>query len=807
MDNETPRYATWIPEAGGYVANGNVVSKSPMYDEAGKLKLDVDTSVFGNTQPLKTQPQVANQAQTNVGVTTANIQGSGTDANAAVTNIGNMASLADNKQNGLDSVLSSPAMRSPSAGEPILTVEQQDLKEIQDAKARNDLQGMINGYTKLGRDTGVDYSATISDLTKQRQQKIQTTDDQYLQSINDLWNQVSTAKSQGDITGDYTKYNQALAEYTQLLSDQEKWRNDVGYAQSMADMYRAEEEAIELDYVPTYLQGISDISNQIIQMYPAILNFEYNPNTDTSLYMAQGYAQSRVKETMNATGMYYSTMTQSAIAKAVAELVPVYEKMAREEMIENFKLLQTTANFLLDLEQTQFNLWKSQIELKWEANQEKRKQIAQAIENANARGYFTNEEAALLGVAPGTESPDARNRAQAKQDQIEAEERTLIQEKALAKYKEGLEEDKLREQERLQEKYYQYQLDHTATNIGSVNNHLTVAQNADGSIEYTIPANRTEWGTYDTDKLISYYNDLIKSGEKQTSALDKLWVAAKSQEAFDQAIAKINSGDTAIKENKKSLSEMQSSLKDMVGTYKPSEILNEAIKLANENGVEVKNLLNAITYPKSDDSNLSGNMFDPRSLAGMGQTAYGTYVDFYKDNDGSAEDMLDNIGDLIATFDLGYKNKSIAADEYDYAIGVINRDLISNQYLDKKLTKAILGSNEASKTSEAIKNAKKKIDSYASSLYESQAPLREEEIADAYNRLLGKVANAGDEFDYNVLPGNTGIKSRTEAAEDIITSVRDNKTYGKNIAPAIFYTIVDYKDILEGQGKIGQIKV
>lgn len=452
MDNETPRYATWIPEAGGYVANGNVVSKSPMYDEAGKLKLDVDTSVFGNTQPLKTQPQVANQAQSNVGVTTANIQGSGTDANAAVTNIGNMASLADNKQNGLDSVLSSPAMRSPSAGEPILTVEQQDLKEIQDAKARNDLQGMINGYVKLGRDTGVDYSATISDLTKQRQQKIQTIDDQYLQSIDEARRAVNTARDVANISGkkeDQQAYYAALEEYNNLLNEQGTWRNSVGYADAMAQKRAAEEEAIQLDFEFAYNTAINDVANQLIQMYPTILNFQYNPNTDTSLYIAQGYAQSRVKETMNATGMYYSTMTQSAIAKAVAELVPVYEKMARQEAIENFQLLQSTASFLMNLEQTQFNLWKSQIEMKWQENAEKRKAIAQAIENANARGYFTNEEAALLGVAPGTESPDAQARAQAKQDQIEAEQRKLIQDKALERFKTDMDIELLKEQNKL----------------------------------------------------------------------------------------------------------------------------------------------------------------------------------------------------------------------------------------------------------------------------------------------------------------------------------------------------------------------
>lgn len=455
MDNETPRYASWIPAAGGYVANGNVVSKSPIYDEAGKLKLDVDTSVFGNTNP--SHSALADQghrqlAQKQAGMSTLNIAGSNEDANATATGIGSMGNLSQNTQNAVDSVLSSPAMRSPSAGEPILSLEQQDLKEIQDAKARNDLQGMINGYIKLGRDTGADYSATISDLTKQRQQKIQGIDDQYLQLLDEARRNVNAARDVANISGDKADiqaYNNALAEYNNLLNEQGNWRDSVGYADAMAQMQATREEELKLDFDFAYNTAINDIANQLIQMYPSILNFQYNPNTDTSLYIAQGYAQSRVKETMNATGMYYSTMTQSAISKAVAELVPVYEKMARQEAIENFQLLQSTASFLMNLEQTQFNLWKSQIEMKWQENAEKRKNIAQAIENANARGYFTNEEAALLGVAPGTESPDARARAQAKQDQIEAEQRKLIQDKALERFKTDMDIELLKEQNRL----------------------------------------------------------------------------------------------------------------------------------------------------------------------------------------------------------------------------------------------------------------------------------------------------------------------------------------------------------------------
>jgi len=781
MDNETPRYASWIPAAGGYVANGNVVSKSPIYDEAGKLKLDVDTSVFGNTNP--SHSTLADQghrqlAQKQAGMSTLNIAGSNEDANATATGIGSMGNLSQNTQNAVDSVLSSPAMRSPSAGEPILSLEQQDLKEIQDAKARNDLQGMINGYIKLGRDTGVDYSATISDLTKQRQQKIQGIDDQYLQLLDEARRNVNTARDVANISGDKADiqaYNNALAEYNNLLNEQGNWRNSVGYADAMAQMQATREEELQLDFDFAYNTAINDIANQLIQMYPTILNFQYNPNTDTSLYIAQGYAQSRVKETMNATGMYYSTMTQSAISKAVAELVPVYEKMARQEAIENFQLLQSTASFLMNLEQTQFNLWKSQLEMKWQENAEKRKAQAQAIENMNARGYATNEEAAILGIAPGTESPDARARAQAKQDQIEAEQRKLIQDKALERFKTDMDIELLKEQNKLK----------------------TIAE--------TTPGQRTKWGSYNTKELLSYFNDLVKQGATDQEIADKLWAAAESQEAYDQAAARIANGDIEEPDNKKSISAMQTELKNMVGTYKPSEILSKAYELATENNAEVDTLLNAISYEKNDESELSGKMFDPRMLDKMGANGYANYLDYLYDNDGNATDMIDNIDTLITTLNNAYGSKQISAEEYGGVLEILNRDLIANQYLNKTLTTAKLGTDDAKKTKTLVDNARKVIDGYATTIYESQAPSKEDIIADLYTRLVNNIGNTSDKFDYNWAPGNTGKESKTEAIRNIIYSVRDNPTYGKAIAPSIYSTVVSTANNLAGQGKINEI--
>lgn len=480
MDNEAPNYASWMPEAGGYVANGKVVSKSPMYDEAGKLRLDVDASLLGGTasQPTttKAQPQVANNPLSNNGITTANTTGSGEDVNSMETKLGSMGSLSLNTENPQESVLSTPASKSPSAGEPILTPVQQALKELQDATARGtDFQAMINAYTKLGRLTGEDYSAEIADLTNKRQQKIENID-------NDYASQIATAMMRGD-----------TEEVARLKAEQANWRGSVGYQEAMANKYEQARQEIDVDYETTFWDGIRDIAGMVAQALPGILNFQYDPMQDQNLLRAQSLIEMRARNRASQTGMYYSSTTQYAISQACANLIPIYQKMAKEEAIQNFQLLQQTASFLVDLEQAQFNLWKGQLDVKFQANADKRAEIAAAWDKVNQLGYVDNETSAILGIPAGTESYATRKAYVDKLNQIDAENRKLQQDKELADYENGLaiqrmerqaelEMDqfreqakinydydvaKLREQNRLQKDYYSYQKSSQSSGSGS----------------------------------------------------------------------------------------------------------------------------------------------------------------------------------------------------------------------------------------------------------------------------------------------------------------------------------------------------
>lgn len=713
MDNEAPNYASWIPEAGGYVANGKVVSKSPIYDEAGKLRLDVDTSVFGNTQTpstAKAQPQVANQATSNVGVTTANVAGSGTDANAQATGIGSLDSMAQNTQNAIDSALSSPAMRSPSAGEPILTIEQQDLKEIQDAHARNDLQGEINGYVKLARDTGVDYTQTINDLTRQRQQKIQNVDDSYLQRLDEARQRMNAAKSQGDITGDYTAYNQAAAEYGALVGEQDTWRNAVGYEQSMRDMYNQEVQDLQIDYEDTWLKSVKAFSDQLVQMIPALMNFQYDPTQDANLLRAQALVEMRMRNNAAATGMYYSSTTQFAIAQAIGELIPVYQKMAREEAIENFKLLQSTASFLMNLEQTQFDMWKSQIQLKFQEAEEKRAQQDQAIQNANARGFYTNEEAALLGIAPGTESQAARERALDKQEQIEKELRNLEQSKTLYEFQEKLQTQEYEKRKAIDAKYQK--VTNSGTYLG-----LTYSQ----------------WK--------SYAKEYAQNGGDVNDIAEDLKGSDFTQTQIDSILTGANTKTPNTAQSGEGTIDYSQDLDNKDG-WTAAQIKTEANRIASSGELTTDAVLSIIDIAKN--AKTWKDMY--QGLAEATYESGGVEVPVIDTNllnslQGDMNERVKAIDEYYSTLALAEQNgenalKTLKTLADEGGITTSNRNKYANAYIKSNLLKDItLNSN--------LDNNTNQITAALNRIGENQDYMNQDQLYTAYKTLFDKISSAG----------------------------------------------------------------
>jgi len=453
MDNETPQYAKWLPQANGYVSNGTVISSTPQYDSSGKFLEEIgmpNVSGTATQQPTSTTTNTTNTTQstqrmaetvdgatwipeaggyvkddkvvstTPVYGSMENAAGSGEDKNSAITNAGSLASLNNNTANSEYGVLNTPATTSNIANTPVVSPLEQAQKDYEYMVATNNYKGMIDALTRIGNITGQDYSAEIQNLTRQRNQKIMNQDDAYLQAIDNALAMGDTAKAQ------------------QLQNERMAYRDSVGYQEALNTEYNMKVEDLNVEYKSALLDGVNDIANMVVQMLPSLINFQYDPNQDTALQRAQAYTRAKMSEQAIGTGMYYSSMVQGAIASAVAELVPVYEKMARDEIKENLSILQSTANFLLNIEETQFNMWKGQLQMKFQANEERRKEVADAWDRANMLGYVDNQASAVLGVPAGTLSPKERERQQSILDEIDKEDRTLANQMALAKYKNTL---------------------------------------------------------------------------------------------------------------------------------------------------------------------------------------------------------------------------------------------------------------------------------------------------------------------------------------------------------------------------------
>jgi len=470
-------YASWSTVAGGYVANGKLVSKTPIYDTNGKFKLDVDeASLTGSST------KVANNGATNNGIQTANIQGSNKDVNAVQTQAGSMNTLTQNTSKSKLSPMETSQTQSISAPDPYTAW----LNQYNDHVAENNLQGQIDdliqlqnmGFTSVnGRKTaellreaqsskngislitGKPFVDSAGELRiKQQMENINNrTISSYERRINNakLNGDYETAEALQEQLDDFYAVNgispitgkSAVEETTIPSTPQEQYKIKQDQINEKYDNAYAE---LNEGYTQMYSAVLNDITNGIMAQVQNLLNFQYDPTKDRALHIAQGYAKGSIKETMNATGMYYSTMTQSAITKAVAELVPVYEKMAKEEIQNNLQTLYNLGNYLMNLETQQFNIWKANVDLKIQMIEQKRKDVAEAWTRANNLGYIDNQASAVLGIEAGTLTYQARKDAQDRQDKIDAELRGYEQQKVMAKLNNELQRERMQEEAKLE---------------------------------------------------------------------------------------------------------------------------------------------------------------------------------------------------------------------------------------------------------------------------------------------------------------------------------------------------------------------
>ena len=455
--------ATWIPEAKGYVYNGQVVSQKPIYDSTGKQVVTATMQQINN-QSNTAQTTNANNVQNQTGATVSETATANKPDTNMQTAIGSLGSTTANTAT-TGTAVSSPATSSPQTNAQPQDPVQKYITDYSTALANQDVNGQINALIELDKYTvsqggQPQYSEIIGNLQKQNTEQVTNTVNEYAMQIAEATRTGNTALASG--------LQQELASFKQ----------DNDYASVMQNR----QEEIKLEYSFAYMQGINDITNGILSLLGQYSNFQYDPYSDPALQMAQGYATSSIKEQMNSTGMYYSSITQSAITRAINELVPVYEQMAKDEILQNINLLQSTASYLLNLEQAQFEMWSNQIELQMLKNQERREEIEHAWDRVNNLGYVDNEASLVLGVDVGTLSPDVKKAIMAEEAELRKLDHQYKLNESLEKFKKDMDLERYQKEhdlavllENLQHTNdkdlaeYKASLEGTATSSGTLN--------------------------------------------------------------------------------------------------------------------------------------------------------------------------------------------------------------------------------------------------------------------------------------------------------------------------------------------------
>ena len=163
-----------------------------------------------------------------------------------------------------------------------------------------------------------------------------------------------------------------------------------------------------------YQSAYADSINSLISQMITELNqgFQYDPNEDEALKVATEYAANSTLQSLAGSGVLNSTATSERVARIVSELIPTYEEKAHDRYLDYLNQLANTAQIVMDYDSQQFQVWKDAKDREFQEKEFEYQKQQDAIDNAWKRvdelGYVDNEASAILGVAVGTLSGEAR---------------------------------------------------------------------------------------------------------------------------------------------------------------------------------------------------------------------------------------------------------------------------------------------------------------------------------------------------------------------------------------------------------------
>ena len=499
------------------------------------------------------------------------------------------------------------------------------LDEYQKGVDANDYKAQINALNaidKYRKANGYDsiYSQNIYELTNQRNAKIQN-------QIKSYEDQMVNAYNYGDMELVNQLGNQ-LSEYKRM----------VGYSEPAS----ASEYLEGLEYKSSYDEVIKNIVNELLTS-----RFTYDPSDDEALIKAQEYATNSVYESMNAKGILDSTMTAQIVAKTVNQLIPVYENMAKDDFYKNIEKLQTTANLIMNLDDTQYKRWTDNVSQKLEYFEAKKEEYAYQLNRVKELGYVDNEASIVLGVAPGTITSKLKEEIQANQKAIDNKYNELYSDIALAQAKSDI---KVAEHEKIKQIDQKYSNSSgsdngkTVTNwkkeiqrklengeideVGAIQEIYSNVKNSDipGVLSDVLEMTENEAKEYYKQNIaLSLFNELKKEHENITQ---------DNREAVEQEVINaLDNGNITNEIAEQILAEIEKEVKynDLLYTY--LNAINERIKLVSQYD---KGQLKKITFHKT--------VIDPKLEDVLGEEKYNILIESVNEAEKDLKNALKSKG-------------------------------------------------------------------------------------------------------------------------------------------------------------------
>jgi hypothetical protein len=222
-------------------------------------------------------------------------------------------------------------------------------------------------------------------------------------------------------------------------------------------------------YVSQYAPQIESVISQIMTR-----QFNYDPAKDAQAQLAIKEMTRNVLETMNSRGILNSTITENQVQQGVADLLPQYQQIARQQFQDEGQLLMSQVDMLMGVDETQYGRYQDEGQKlgkvldvvmqmdetqyqRWtdayeRRNQVKQDEIAAAAAKVEADrqkvkdmyekwdndGYAKNDVALFFGVDPGTLNKSAREAKVKREQELEDKAISLKNQKEMADYQYNL---------------------------------------------------------------------------------------------------------------------------------------------------------------------------------------------------------------------------------------------------------------------------------------------------------------------------------------------------------------------------------